>query len=118
MLSRRGSAAIIALVATPAIAQLDRPTMSLSQSWEFRRGGNVDPANAMRADGTWQQVSVPHTWNRVGYYIPSPESHLNRETNIDKYQGVGWYRVTFTPPSSFKGHQAWLQFDAAMPDGL
>ncbi|WP_442678804.1 glycoside hydrolase family 2 TIM barrel-domain containing protein [Sphingomonas sp. ASY06-1R] len=113
MLSRRGSAAIIALVATPAIAQLDRPTMSLSQSWEFRRGGNVDPANAMRADGTWQQVSVPHTWNRVGYYIPSPESHLNRETNIDKYQGVGWYRVTFTPPSSFNGHQAWLQFDAA-----
>jgi beta-galactosidase len=58
-------------------------------------------------------VSVPHTWNRVGYYIPNPQMHINRADTIDKYQGVGWYRLTFTPASTFGKRRAWLQFDAA-----
>ncbi|MES3152810.1 glycoside hydrolase family 2 TIM barrel-domain containing protein [Sphingomonas faeni] len=117
MQTRYAAAAFVAVIAAPAIAQTersaDRSVVSLAQGWEFKRGGEVDPAQAAQADGSWEVVSVPHTWNRVGYYVPNPQTHLNRAETVDKYQGVGWYRMTFTPAAAFTGKRAWLQFDAA-----
>ncbi|MFC3579152.1 glycoside hydrolase family 2 TIM barrel-domain containing protein [Sphingomonas hylomeconis] len=107
------AAAIAVATASPVMAQADRSVVGLAQGWEFQRGGEVDPAAAARAGGTWQPVSVPHTWNRVGYYMPNPQSHINQPDTIDKYQGVGWYRLNFTPAASVRGRRAWLQFDAA-----
>ncbi|MEG8019944.1 glycoside hydrolase family 2 TIM barrel-domain containing protein [Sphingomonas aerolata] len=45
--------------------------------------------------------------------MPDPQTHLNNAESVDKYQGVGWYRMTFTPPAMVAGQRAWLQFDAA-----
>ncbi|WP_235425558.1 glycoside hydrolase family 2 TIM barrel-domain containing protein [Croceibacterium mercuriale] len=99
-----------ALLATPASAQADRQVVPLADGWEFSREEGVpDAATTLQ----WQQVAVPHTWNQVGYYLPDPESHINREESVDKYQGTGWYRLTFTPDSTFENRHAWLQFDAA-----
>ncbi|MBD8699624.1 beta galactosidase jelly roll domain-containing protein [Sphingomonas sp. CFBP 13714] len=113
MQTRYVAAAVIAVMAAPAAAQSERSVVPLAQGWEFQRGGDVDPAQAAQAAGSWERVSVPHTWNRVGYYMPDPQTHLNRVESIDKYQGVGWYRMTFTPPAMDAGQRAWLQFDAA-----
>ncbi len=113
MQTRYVAAALVAVIATPTAAQTGRPVVSLAQGWEFKRGGNVDPTQAAQAAGSWETVSVPHTWNRVGYYIPNPQTHVNRAETVDKYQGVGWYRMTFTPTAAFTGKRAWLQFDAA-----
>lgn len=107
------AAAVIAAMTAPAAAQSERSVVPLAQGWEFQRGGDVDPAQAAQAVGSWERVSVPHTWNRVGYYMPDPQTHLNRAESVDKYQGVGWYRMTFTPPAMVAGQRAWLQFDAA-----
>ncbi len=107
------AAAVIAVMAAPAAAQSERSVVPLAQGWEFQRGGDVDPAQAAQAAGSWERVSVPHTWNRVGYYMPDPQTHLNNAESVDKYQGVGWYRMTFTPPAMDAGQRAWLQFDAA-----
>ncbi|MEI5688531.1 glycoside hydrolase family 2 TIM barrel-domain containing protein [Sphingomonas kyungheensis] len=113
MTSRWIAAAIGMAIAVPAAAQADRATMTLAQGWQFQRGGTVDPAAAATAGGAWQPVSVPHTWNRVGYYLPDPQQHRNHADTVDKYQGVGWYRLSFTPDAAFAGRRAWLQFDAA-----
>jgi beta-galactosidase len=108
-----GSFAVAAIIAAPAMAQADREVVPLAQGWQFSRGGAVSPAGGDTPDRQWQPVSVPHTWNRVGYYIPNPQTHINRADTIDKYQGVGWYRLTFTPAATFGKRRAWLQFDAA-----
>ncbi|HWT50769.1 MAG TPA: glycoside hydrolase family 2 TIM barrel-domain containing protein, partial [Caulobacter sp.] len=63
-------------------------------------------------DKAWANVSVPHTWNRAGYYTSSGP-HLHTRDNLNTVQGVGWYRLSFTPAASFKDKAAWLQFDAA-----
>ncbi|WP_031440494.1 glycoside hydrolase family 2 [Sphingomonas sp. FUKUSWIS1] len=112
MQTRYVAAAVIAVMAAPAAAQSERSVVPLAQGWEFQRG-DVDPAQAAQAAGSWVRVSVPHTWNRVGYYMPDPQTHLNNAESVDKYQGVGWYRMTFTPPAMDAGQHAWLQFDAA-----
>jgi beta-galactosidase len=113
MQTRYVAAAVIAVMAVPAAAQSERSVVPLAQGWEFQRGGDVDPAQAAQAAGSWERVSVPHTWSRVGYYMPDPQTHLNRAESVDKYQGVGWYRMTFTPPAMVAGQRVWLQFDAA-----
>ncbi len=109
--------AVAALLASasalPAFAQGERQVVPLAQGWQFSRGGEVAP-DARDADTReWQPVSVPHNWNRVGHYVPDPETHINRPDAIDKYQGVGWYRLSFTPPAGLAGRRAFLQFDAA-----
>jgi beta-galactosidase len=109
---------------TPAIAvpvpaatgpQADvRVVRSLADGWRFKQDNALTGAEAPGFDdAAWQQVSVPYTWNRVGYYVPNPQAHLNTAENIDKTQGVGWYRLNFTPGTEFKRKRAWLEFDAA-----
>ena len=90
-----------------------RVEMSLRDGWRFILG--PDSATELQAepDATWARVSVPHTWNRVGYYKDSPASHINTAENVVTTLGVGWYKLVFTPPADTAGLQSFLQFDAA-----
>ena len=88
--------------------------MVMTDGWRFA----LDPAitGAERPDfddAAWSRVSIPHSWNRVGYYRSNPQTHRNSAGVINKTLGIGWYRLTFTPPATFRGKRAWLQFDAA-----
>lgn len=108
----KGVAAELSASAT----QASRPRVAqvLDSGWRFRQNDKLDGAQAPAFDdGDWQVVSVPHTWNRVGHYLSDPASHVNRPDNINKVQGIGWYRLKFTPGPEFNGQRAWLQFDAA-----
>lgn len=99
----------------PALAagEAPRTTVVLAEGWLFKLGDTSATPPAGAGDRTWERVSVPHTWNRVGYYVPNPESHINRPDNINKTQGVGWYQLNFRAPADAAGKKAWLQFDAA-----
>lgn len=111
----RASMIIAALVMAPVPALADevRTTVQLGTGWLFHQGDLPGlPGEAASAEG-WVPVSVPHTWNRVGYYLPDPERRLNREDTINRYQGVAWYSLEFTAPAGFRGKRAWFQFDAA-----
>ena len=86
----------------------------MADGWRFKQDNSIQGAERPEfSDADWAAVRVPHTWNRVGYYLPNPETHINRADNINKAQGRGWYRLAFTPPASLRGKHAWLQFDAA-----
>ena len=91
-----------------------RVVQPLEFGWRFRQDDNLAAAQAPDFDDSaWQVVSVPHTWNRVGYYLPDTPGRVNSPDTVNKTQGIGWYRLTFTPGNSFRGRRAWLQFDAA-----
>lgn len=99
-----------ALHATPVDRRVE---MSLRDGWRFKLG--ADSATELQAapDATWSSVSVPHTWNRVGYYKDAPASHINTAQNVVTTQGVGWYKLVFTPPATTADTESFLQFDAA-----
>lgn len=90
-----------------------RATIPLTSGWKFKLGEAAGSPSGTTASEGWQSVSVPHTWNRVGYYLNDPASHINRAENVNKAQGVGWYQLTFRSPPRGSNKRAWLQFDAA-----
>lgn len=95
-------------------APAPREVMTLTDGWRFKQDNKLAGAESPAfADGEWERVSVPHTWNRVGHYIPASADRVNTPETLNKTQGVGWYRLAFTPPAGFRGKRAWLQFEAA-----
>src|SRR5665213_1967180 len=90
-----------------------RVEMPLRDGWRFKLGPESETELRAEPDATWTSVSVPHTWNRVGYYKDATESHINTAQNVVMTQGVGWYKLAFTPPANAAGLQSFLQFDAA-----
>ncbi len=90
-----------------------RIEMSLRDGWRFKLGPESATELQAEPDAIWTTVSVPHTWNRVGYYKDTPASHINTAQNVVTTQGVGWYKLVFTPPTSVAGMESFLQFDAA-----
>ncbi|MGI4879481.1 MAG: sugar-binding domain-containing protein [Janthinobacterium lividum] len=86
----------------------------MADGWRFSLEPGVAGAEKPGFDdSSWSPISVPHSWNRVGYYRSDPQTHQNSAAVINKTLGVGWYRLRFTPPATFAGKRAWLQFDAA-----
>lgn len=90
-----------------------RVEMPLRDGWRFKLGSESAAELQDKPDATWKTVSVPHTWNRVGYYKDSPATHINTAQNVVMTQGVGWYKLVFTPPADVVGMESFLQFDAA-----
>lgn len=91
-----------------------RQTVELKDGWRFHLGALDASAQAPDyADADWALVSVPHSWNRVGYYGPGTPGRINRAEDVNKVQGQGWYRLHFTAPKLAPGKRVWLEFDAA-----
>src|ERR1700712_3456228 len=67
----------------PRKAAVDpRVEMSLRDGWRFKLGPESATELQAEPDATWKTVSVPHTWNRVGYYKDAPTSHINTTQNV------------------------------------
>ncbi len=83
-----------------------RPVTELANGWRFHYGD--EPANATTAefdDSGWEQVTVPHSWNRLGEY------HIERTVASNTEQGIGWYRLAFAAPAAAGTSRFYLQFD-------
>ena len=102
----------LAMIAAPACAQEARTVVQLDSGWRFFDGDSPDAVAPDFADAAWEQVSVPHTWNRVGYYRHDLGGS-NTAASVKKRQGVGWYRLHFAAPVGSAGKRQWLEFDAA-----
>ncbi|MEP6939014.1 MAG: glycoside hydrolase family 2 TIM barrel-domain containing protein [Rudaea sp.] len=91
----------------PATPTTGRSRIDLDRGWRFRFGADaVGVAERDYADGAWQQVTIPHTWNRLGEYRLQPSDEAN---NV---HGIGWYRLHFATPPRTQGRRQILQFDA------
>ncbi|MCA0979422.1 DUF4982 domain-containing protein [Qipengyuania flava] len=99
---------------TEIVSPAPRALTVLTDGWVFKQGDLVgDPSSPSFDDSAWEDVTIPHTWNRVGYYKPDPQAHIHRPETIDKSQGVGWYRLEFRTPPHASEKRVWLEFDAA-----
>ena len=67
-----------------------RKIICWDSDWSFRKEGVPD----------WEAVSLPHTWNAFD----------GQDGGGDYYQGVGWYRKTFTMKPD--GTQVYIRFGA------
>jgi beta-galactosidase len=104
----------VALVASaaPLYAQAPRTVTQLDQGWRYFDGDAPGAEAPDFEDFAWQGVSIPHNWNRVGYYHHDLGG-TNRKETVNKRQGAGWYRLRFAIPAASSGKRHWLEFDAA-----
>jgi beta-galactosidase len=80
--------------------------MDLSHGWRFRQAdGLSDVQSGAFDDSQWNQVDIPHTWNRIG------NEGIERSALTNAVQGVGWYRLRFTTPATSATKRYFLQFD-------
>ncbi|NOW48875.1 beta-galactosidase [Novosphingobium sp. SG751A] len=113
LLARTAAFALGAALASHAAAQEARTVLPLASGWRFTgEDTTADAAKPDFADGGWQAVSVPHTWNRVGYYHHDLGG-TNTAATVAKKMGVGWYRHRFDAPATLAGRKTWIEFDAA-----
>ncbi len=92
----------------PVVAGSAREVSPLRDGWRFQFGIVGDaPARPDFDDGAWDQVSVPHSWNRIGGYGTA------QPADRDAHQGIGWYRLRLiAPPARTPGERSYLDFGA------
>ena len=84
-----------------------RVVMPLTAGWRFKQAsGLTGVEGAQFDDSDWSQVTVPHTWNRIG------NEGTERSPQSNNVQGTGWYRLRFKAPTAAHGSRYFLQFDA------
>lgn len=83
-----------------------RTVTDLKDGWLFQYGDAPDTAhNSDFDDSGWEKVSVPHTWNHVGYMTTT------RGADANANRGVAWYRLKHSLPEVAKDRRYILQFD-------
>ena len=60
---------------------------------------------------TWQEVSLPHTFNDIDTFDNFMESKQNGERSM--YTGTSWYTKDFTIPEEYRGKRIYIEFEAA-----
>ena len=94
-----------------------RKTSSLCGNWKFTKDKSttLDASPMTFDDSTWQIVEVPHDWAISGPFIPDGDGNTGKLP----WQGVGWYRRTFSLSAAEfarvkSGGALWLEFDGVM----
>ena len=83
-----------------------RQVTPLVSGWRFYDGAEpIEAAAVSFDDSTWQSVSLPHSWNRLGEYA------LHRTDKTRNRQGEGWYRLTLNGRSLPRSSRHFLEFD-------
>ncbi|MBT80285.1 MAG: glycoside hydrolase family 2 [Alteromonadaceae bacterium] len=91
-----------------------RDQQILNNDWQFIFTDEI-PAGIHAPSFKWtgaENVSVPHSWNRVGFYLDDQSAHIHNAGNINNTQGKGLYRKVFNVPAQTENKRLWLEFDA------
>lgn len=105
------SAALCLLVLAGTIASEAaeaRQHESFDFGWKFSLGDQPGAEQPAFADTSWRTLDLPHDWSIEGAYdqqAPTGGSGGYLPT------GIGWYRKTFSLPSSAQGRRVLIQFD-------
>lgn len=84
-----------------------RSATELTDGWQFRFDDMLTPDEAAGLpDREWQDVTLPHTWNRLGEY------RIGRTAATDNRQGKGWYRLRLDGVALPAGKRHIIEFEA------
>ncbi len=80
-----------------------REAMDLGGTWQ----ATLDPENKGEREGWFQEDFAPQGWREVKV----PGSFANVAPEIDRYEGVGWFRQSFRIPPHVAGRRLVLHFE-------
>ncbi|MED5017656.1 Ig-like domain-containing protein [Paenibacillus chibensis] len=85
--------------------------LNFNDDWRFQRetSGSISGAQSPEFDDhAWRQLTLPHDWSiELDFNPNSPSTHEGGFLD----GGTGWYRKTFTLPSSMIGKRISVDFD-------
>ncbi len=85
--------AFVVTASLPLRAEEWREAVALEGLWKFEIGDNPAYADPSFDDSDWEQIRVPHEWERQGF---------------PGYDGYAWYRTSFRTPAEAKEYQLYL----------
>lgn len=88
-----------------------RSVSVLHADWRFHLGDIPEAANAVFDDADWRSLAVPHDWSIEG---PFAENHATGGAGGFLPSGIGWYRKSFSLPSTAADHRVFVEFDGVM----
>ncbi|MEQ1761813.1 MAG: sugar-binding domain-containing protein, partial [Pyrinomonadaceae bacterium] len=89
-------------VLTSTAVKSPRPSGNLGEKVAYTR--------ADFNDSSWRRLNLPHDWAIEGDFV----QELRAGTGKRPFEGVGWYRKTFSIAQQDKGKQIYIDFDGAM----
>src|SRR6185503_2650977 len=113
----------VLLAATSAFGQASRTT-NFDSDWRFFKGDAPEASAPAFNDAEWRKLDVPHDWSIEGPFdAPAPGAARGpggrgggRAGAAGAWLpgGVGWYRKSFTLPSTAAGKRVFIEFDGVM----
>ncbi|MEO8367647.1 MAG: glycoside hydrolase family 2 TIM barrel-domain containing protein [Candidatus Solibacter sp.] len=98
------------LLLTSGLAFGQREVNDFNRDWRFTKGEQPEAVRQPNFDDSkWQVTRLPHDWAIAGPFDPNG----NGNTGKLPWQGVGWYRKTFTPQGA-AGQRVYFDFDGVM----
>ncbi len=88
-----------------------RTKASLNAGWKFFKGDDAGASSPAFNDAAWQTVNVPHS---AQYDPPTINGELQSVPTSLTWNGVHWYRKSFTIPSTAHNQRIFLEFEGAM----
>jgi beta-galactosidase len=85
-----------------------------------KAGQSIGPASRSFGDAGWRVVDLPHDWAIELPFDPHADtSHGFKPVGPGFHKNdVGWYRRTFSLPSTDRGRRLWIQFDGVYRDSI
>ncbi len=121
-----------------SVSLTPREVLNFNYDWQFSKGEGVNNSNSTVSSSnvlvianptssseernipyspnyefgnTWEDVSLPHTYNDVDTFNNLMETSSNGERSM--YTGTAWYKKTFFLPSSYENKKIYIEFESA-----
>lgn len=85
-----------------------RSRVSFNEGWKFFQGDEAAARNEDFNDSGWRTLNLPHDWSIEG---PFSEKNPAGVGGGALPGGMGWYRKSFTIPTSEKNRNIFIDFD-------
>ncbi|MEO6520962.1 MAG: beta-galactosidase GalB [Mucilaginibacter sp.] len=89
-------------------AQNHQPSQNFNQNWKFFLGNDSTAYKPGFNDSQWRKLNLPHDWSIEGSFDEKATSTTNEGALPT---GIGWYRKTFTLPTSSASKAVFIDFD-------
>ncbi len=80
-----------------------RIEIPIDNGWNFMKGDFAGASDAEFDDSGWENVCLPHTWNKLD----------GQDGGDDYYRGPSWYRQKTDIPEEYSHRRVFLKFGAA-----
>lgn len=100
---------LLAALSLPALkSSAQRTVADFDKDWHFHLGDVQDGQKPSTEDLRWQVLNLPHDWSIEGKF--SKDNPAKPEGGALP-GGIGWYRKTFTVPTTDKNKLVYIDFD-------